>query len=111
MDYFSKCITPFCYYSSTFLKYANYKCTANPVGINTCEKMSSTIAVFLNLLGPKEYIGDSFRSSSPSLPADSGANRMKIKKHGGWKFTTVAEDYIEQSITHKKAIAERLHNS
>lgn len=91
-----------------FLKYSNYKCTANPVGINTFGKMPSIIAEFLNLPEPKEYTGHCFRRSSASLLADSGANITEIKKHGGWKSTTVAEGYIDQSITHKKAIAERI---
>uniref|UniRef100_A0A1Y1M608 Tyr recombinase domain-containing protein n=1 Tax=Photinus pyralis TaxID=7054 RepID=A0A1Y1M608_PHOPY len=91
-----------------FLKYSNYKCTANPVGINTFGKMPSTIAEFLNLPDTKAYTGHCFRRSSASLLAESGANITEIKKHGGWKSTSVAEGYLDQSITHKKAIAERI---
>lgn len=91
-----------------FLKYLNNRCTCNPVGINTFGKMPSVIAEFLGLPEPKQFTGHCFRRSSASLLAESGANITQIKKHGGWKSTKVAEGYIDQSIAHKKAIAEKI---
>lgn len=89
-----------------FLKYTNNKCTANPVGINTFGKMLSVVAEFLRLPEPKQFTGHCYRRSSASLLAESGANITEIKKHGGWKSTTVAEGYVDHSMSYKNAIAE-----
>lgn len=91
-----------------FLKYMNNKCTANPVGINTFGKMPSIVAEFLKLPEPKQYTGHCFRRTSASLLAESGANITEIKKHGGWKSTTVAEGYVDHSIAYKNSIAEKI---
>lgn len=86
----------------------NEKCTVQPVGINTFGKIPTNIAEFLKLPDPKQFTGHCFRRSSASLLADSGANLITIKRHGGWKSSAVAEGYIEDSITNKNKIAERI---
>lgn len=91
-----------------FLNYSNYKCTIQPVGINTFGKMPSTIAEFLKLPDPQQFTGHCFRRSSASLLANSGANLTTLKRHGGWKSSTVAEGYIEDSIENKNKIAEKM---
>lgn len=91
-----------------FLNYVNDKCTVQPVGINTFGKIPTNIAEFLKLPDPKQFTGHCFRRSSASLLADSGANLITIKRHGGWKSSAVAEGYIEDSITNKNKIAERI---
>ncbi|XP_023311961.1 uncharacterized protein LOC111692276 [Anoplophora glabripennis] len=88
-----------------FLKYMKNKCVKNPVGINMFGKMPADIAEFLNLPNPQLYTGHCFRRSSATLLADSGANLTTIKRHGGWKSSTVAEGYIENSLEQKKEIA------
>ncbi|RYA68553.1 hypothetical protein DD592_26780, partial [Enterobacter cloacae complex sp. 2DZ2F20B] len=47
------------------------------------------------------YTGHSLRRSSTTLLANTGANMTEIKQHGGWKSSSVAEQYIEDSITNK----------
>lgn len=46
--------------------------------------------------------GHCFRRSSASLLADAGADLISIKRHGGWKSSTVAEGYMDDSIEKKK---------
>lgn len=91
-----------------FLKYSNNKCTVQPVGINTFGKMPYMIAEFLKLPDPKLFTGHCFRRSSTSLLAESGANITTIKRHGGWKSSSVAEGYIEDSLKNKDKIARNI---
>ncbi|KAJ8982859.1 hypothetical protein NQ317_002266 [Molorchus minor] len=89
-----------------FIKYTSNKCTIQPVGINIFGKMTTEdIARFLKLPNSELYTGHCFRRTSASLFADSGANFCTIKRHGGWKSSSVAEGYLEDSLENKKRIA------
>ncbi|KAJ8979071.1 hypothetical protein NQ317_011472 [Molorchus minor] len=88
-----------------FIKYTSNKCTVQPVGINIFGKMPTDIARFLKLPNSELYTGHCFRRTSASLLADSGANLCAIKRHGGWKSSSVAEGYLEDSLENKKRIA------
>ena len=57
---------------------------------------------------PEGYTGHSFRRCSASFLADSGADLSVLKRHGGWKSTTVAEGYIENSMENKIKIANQI---
>ena len=70
--------------------------------------MPSEIAAFLRLSNPELYTGHCFRRSSASHLADAGANLTTIKKHGGWKSSTVAEGYIENSIEQKRKTSNKI---
>jgi hypothetical protein len=91
-----------------FVFYRNNKCSTNPVGINTFAKIPCTVAQFLKLDQPQLYTGHSLRRSSASILSDSGADFAAIKRLGGWKSTSVAEAYIEDSIQNKVNIAKQL---
>ncbi|KAK9721108.1 hypothetical protein QE152_g21697 [Popillia japonica] len=43
-----------------------------------------------------------------SLLAESGANITTIKRHGGWKSSSVAEGYIEDCLKNKNKIARNI---
>lgn len=88
--------------SRFFLNYQNGRCTKQPVGINIFGKMPQTIASYLKLPEANSYTGHTFRRTSATLLADSGADITMIKRHGGWKSSTVAKEYIEDSFQHKK---------
>ena len=77
-------------------------CIKLPVGINTFSAMPKKIASFLNLPEPQAYTGHCFRRSSTLLLADTGADLMTIKRHGGWRSSTVCEGYIDTPIENKK---------
>lgn len=91
-----------------FVKYNNDKCGVQPVGINILGCLPKVIAQYLGLPNATGYTGHCFRRSSASLLADSGADILKIKQHGGWKSSTVAEGYVENSLANKKRIASNI---
>lgn len=88
-----------------FVLYKEGKCTKQCVGINTIGKIPGNIAGYLKLPNPELFTGHCFRRSSATMLANSGSNISNIKRHGGWKSTTVAESYIEESIQNKTKIA------
>lgn len=94
--------------SRFFLNYQNGKCTQQPVGINKFGKIPMIIASYLQLADPHSYTGHTFRRTSATLLADSGADITTLKRHGGWKSNTVAERYIEDSINNKKKIYNQI---
>ena len=57
------------------------------------------------------YTGHCFRRSSATLLVDAGGDITTLKRHGGWKSTTVAEGYIEESIQNKMQISNTILNS
>ncbi|KAJ8912394.1 hypothetical protein NQ315_013460 [Exocentrus adspersus] len=91
-----------------FVGFRQGVCIRQPVGINTFGNMPKNIASFLNLPYLEQYTGHCFRRSSTSILADSGADLLTIKRHGGWKSNTVAEGYIDTSKGNKKKIAAKI---
>lgn len=88
-----------------FLNYRNEKCTVQPVGLSIFSKMPTTIAKYLGIPNAEEYTGHSFRRSSATLLANSGADLTVLKRHGGWRSSSVAEGYIEDSLQNKEYFA------
>lgn len=91
-----------------FVYFKNGLCTVQCVGVNTFGKMPSNIASYLNLPNPELYTGHSFRRSSATILANSGEDITNIKRLGGWKSTSVAEGYLEDSTTHKKNMSNKI---
>ncbi|XP_074103492.1 uncharacterized protein LOC141530340 [Cotesia typhae] len=85
-----------------FLNYQNGRCTCQPIGINKFGSMPRTIAEFLKLENANKYTGHSFRRTSATLLADAGGDMTVMKRHGGWKSSTVVEGYIADSVNNKK---------
>ncbi|KAJ8976936.1 hypothetical protein NQ317_015405 [Molorchus minor] len=86
-----------------FLYYKAGKCSSQPVGKNTMGKLPSVAL-------PDLYVktGHCLRRSSATLLADAGVDITTIKRHAGWKSTTVAEGYVENSIENKTKIANQV---
>jgi integrase len=93
-----------------FINYRNKKCTVQPVGVNTLSKFLQKMAQFIGLQNPEEYTGHSFRRSSATLLADSGADITVVKRHGGWRSNSVVEGYIEDSLNNKIEISRKIIN-
>ncbi|KAJ8982133.1 hypothetical protein NQ317_002860, partial [Molorchus minor] len=91
-----------------FLYYKAGKCSSQPVGKNTMGKIPSVVASYLKLPDVACYIGHCLRRSSATLLADAGVDITTIKRHAGWKSTTVAEGYVENSIENKTKIANQV---
>ncbi|KAJ8914176.1 hypothetical protein NQ315_015949 [Exocentrus adspersus] len=90
-----------------FLRHVDGKCTTQHVGINTISKTFSKVASFFGLPDPESFTGHGMRRSSATLLANAGGDITTVKRHGGWKSITVAENYIEESLSSKMAIAEK----
>lgn len=80
-----------------FLTYRDNGCTVQPVGKNTFGKIPSKIASFLNLPNPETFTGHSLRRISTL------SNMTTLKRHGGWRSSTVAEGYLDDSMENKTA--------
>lgn len=66
-----------------FLQYHNGKRSIQVIGISTIGKMPKLIVQFLKLSDAAEYTGHSFRSTSATIFADTGATTMDFQRHGG----------------------------
>ena len=91
-----------------FVAYRNGKCINQVIGVNTVGDMPAKIATYLKLQNPKSYTGHCFRRSSASLLADAGADISVLKRHGGWRSTSVAEGYVENSLNNKISVANNI---
>lgn len=93
-----------------FVFYKQGKCTKQPVGINTFGSMPCKVAEYLNLPNASEYTGHCLRRSSATMLVEGGGNITNLKRHGGWKSSSVAEGYIADSMKSKIQIANRIQN-
>ncbi|KAJ8969342.1 hypothetical protein NQ317_007796 [Molorchus minor] len=91
-----------------FLYYKAGKCSSQPIGKNTMGKIPSVVASYLKLPDVACYTGHCLRRSSATLLADAGVDITTIKRHAGWKSTTVAEGYVENCIENKTKIANQV---
>ena len=87
-----------------FLNFFDGKCTCQPVGITTMGQIPKQVATWLSLPDPQLYTGHSFRRTLATLLVDGGDDLTDLKRHGGWKSSTVAECYINESLHHKQEI-------
>lgn len=94
-----------------FINYRKGKCSNQVVGVHTFANVPSIIAKYLNLPNTSSYTGHCFRRTSASLLADAGADILTLKRHGGWRSSTVAENYVEDSLSNKLSIADKILNS
>lgn len=86
-----------------FVQYRDKKCTIQPVGINSISKVPMTVAEYLKKENVREYTSHCMRRSSATLLVDGGADILTLKRHGGWKSSSSAEEYIGESMTNKVA--------
>lgn len=91
-----------------FVGYRNGKCVAQRVGIHTIAAIPMKIATFLGLPDAKAYTGHCFRRTSATFLSNAGAGIPVLKRHHGWKSSTVAEKYIESSLPEKTKIARMI---
>jgi integrase len=68
------------------------------MGINLLYKIPELVATQLNLEGPKEYTGHSFRRSSATQMANAGATSTNMRRFYHWKSDSTAYQYIDKSV-------------
>lgn len=91
-----------------FLNYQKGRCTRQPIGINKIAQFPKVIATFLNLPNPQSYTGHCFRRTSATLLVDAGGDLTTLKRHGGWKSSSVAEGYLVNSMTNKRNVSKKI---
>lgn len=91
--------------------YRNKKCVAQAVGVHTVGNAPRKIAEYLGLPDANQYTGHCFRRSSASLLVEGGGDLGALMNHGGWKSTTVARGYVEESTRMKTDIAKKILGS
>lgn len=99
-----------CPHTRFFVNYQRGKCTKQVIGKNKFSDMPKIIANFLQLENSEKFTGHCFRRTAATLLANSGANVTSIKQLGGWRSSTVAEGYVENSLTNRKNIYEGIMN-
>lgn len=87
------------------------KCIVQPVGVKTIGKFPSIIAEYLGLENAKSYTEHSYRHTSATLLANADADVLTLKRHGAWKPSTVAENYVWKSVCNKIKIANMIQNT
>lgn len=97
--------------SKLFLGYRNGKCIKQVVGKGMIGQFPKKIAEYLKLPNIKSYTGHSFRRTSATFLANGGVDILGLKRHGGWKSSTVAESYVEDSIQNKIEFANKILHS
>ncbi|XP_074030226.1 uncharacterized protein [Leptinotarsa decemlineata] len=91
-----------------FLSFRQNKCTSQPIGKNMFGKIPSKIAMYLGLPNSSSYTGHCLRRTSATALANAGATMTNLKRYGGWKSSTVAEGYLEDSIELRNKTARML---
>mgnify|MGYP005983973135 FL=1 len=91
-----------------FLKYQSGKCHRAVMGIHKIGSVPCEVASFLKLLNCKQYTGHALRRTSATLLVDAGGDVTTLKRHGGWKSSSVAEGYIDESMHSKEVIANKI---
>lgn len=94
-----------------FFRFQNGKYHSQRIGINKFGAMGKDIATFLKLPDSSLYTGHCFRRSSATLLVDAGGDITALKRHGGWRSTTVAEGYVDDSERNKTDTANKIYNS
>lgn len=89
-----------------FIGFRCGKPTRQNMGHNTISGAPAKIANYLKLPNSNQYTGHSFRRTSATILADNGGDILSLKRHGGWKSSTVAEGYVEDSLAEKRRIAK-----
>lgn len=80
---YSKLRPPNVPHNRFFVNYQKEECTIQPVGRNKIHNAPKLIVDFLHLEKAEFYTGHSFRRTSATFPAGSGASVLKMKQYGG----------------------------
>ena len=80
----------------------------SPVGKNSLAQVPRRVAEFLRLPNSEKYTSHTWRRSSATAYADSGASTEKLKRLGCWKSQSVASSYVDSSMKLVKDTANAL---
>lgn len=87
------------------------KITNQPFGHNSISQFPKKIATFLKLTNVDTFTGHCFRRTAATLLVNNGGDMMQLKRLGGWKSSSVAEGYIDSSVTNQAKTAKIISNN
>ncbi|XP_011301804.1 uncharacterized protein [Fopius arisanus] len=93
-----------------FLNYRGGKCVNQVIGLHKFGGMPKLIASYLNAPDPDGYTGHSFRRTSASLLAESGADYRSLQRHAGWN-SKIARDLMEEKKRNQVRLAKQITES
>jgi integrase len=91
-----------------FRRISNGKITKQKRGKTFFYELPKRIATFLKLEHPEKYTGHAIRRTATTWLAEQGASASIIQKFGGWKSSSVAQEYIDDSDNIRQTIAMKL---
>ncbi|XP_057328498.1 uncharacterized protein LOC130676889 [Microplitis mediator] len=94
-----------------FINYQKGKCTCQVIGKNKISEVPKVVAICLQLENPETYTGHCLRRSAATILANSGANITALKQLGGWRSSTTAEGYVENSLANRQKLYQKLISS
>ena len=71
-------------------------------------KISTKVAKFLEIPKPKSCTGHCFRRNFATLLANTAADMISLKWHSGWKSSTIAKSYSDDSLQNTITSANRI---
>ena len=77
-----------------------------PTGKNKIASFPRKVAKFNKLDDPMSYRGHCFRRTAATWAVENGADLNLLKRLGDWKSTSVAEDYVHNSMMFKRKLSE-----
>jgi integrase len=72
------------------------------IGIHSIAAIPSKVAEYLKLPEPEKYTGHAWRRTAATVAVDAGCDFLNLKKIGGWNFDSVAQGYIDTSVSGAK---------
>lgn len=94
-----------------FVQYRSGRARNQPFGYNSISKFPYKIACFLKLPKAETYTGHAFRRTAATLLVNSGADILQLKRLGGWRSSTVAESYVDESVANQTKTANMISST
>lgn len=91
-----------------FRQIKNGKITKQKRGKTYFYELPKRIATFLKLEAPEKYTGHAIRRTATTWLAERGASSSVIQNFGGWKSSSIAQEYIDDSDSIRTTIAEKI---
>jgi len=91
-----------------FMQKRKGKFTNQPHGRAHFMNLPRRIATYLGLHNVDKYTGHAIRRTSTTWLAENGASTTLIQNFGGWKSSSVAQEYIDKSDAMKLEISKTL---
>lgn len=94
--------------TNLFLQYHVDKYVRQPIGKNSFTPIIQTMAKALKLEHWEAFRTHSLRSTMATILADAEGTEQEIKRHGRWKSSSVASEYVRSSHLGEIKVAKKM---